>query len=67
MLESKIELIKNNDSDHQMKYEKQLVFYDSKIIEYNSHFYNYIYEVSGEDTQDAIAIGKILLDESAKL
>lgn len=62
LLESKIELIKNNDSDHQMKYEKQLVFYDSKIIEYNSHFYNYIYEVSGEDTQDAIAIGKILLD-----
>ena len=62
LLESKIELIKNNDSDHQMKYEKQLVFYDSKIIEYNSRFYNYIYEVSGEDTQDAIAIGKILLD-----
>ena len=67
MLESKIELIKNNDSDHQMKYEKQLVFYDSKIIEYNSRFYNCIHEVFGEDTQDAIAIGKILLDESAKL
>ncbi len=29
---------------------------------HNSHFYNHIYEVSGEDTQDAITIGKILLD-----
>ncbi len=62
LLESKIDSIKNNDSDCQMKYEKQLLFYDSKIAEYNSHFYNHIYEVSGEDTQDAITIGKILVD-----
>lgn len=62
LLESKIDLIKNNDSDHQMEYEKQLELYDSKILEYNSYFYKHIYEVSSEDTQDAIAIGKILLD-----
>lgn len=62
LLESKIDLIKNNDSDHQMEYEKQLELYDSKILEYNSYFYKHIYEGSGEDTQDAIAIGKILLD-----
>ena len=42
LLESKIDLIKNNDSYHQIEYEKQLVFYDSKILEYASHFYNHI-------------------------
>lgn len=62
LLESKIDLIKNNDSNHQMKYEKQLEFYDSKIQEYNSHFYNHIYEISDENPEHAIAIGKILLD-----
>lgn len=62
LIESKIDLIKNNDSYYQQEYEKQLKHYDSKIAEYNSYFYQHIYEKTGTERQDATAIGKILLD-----
>lgn len=62
LIESKIDLIENNDSFYQNEYEKQLKHYDSKIAEYNSYFYHHIYEKTGTESQDAIAIGEILLD-----
>ena len=62
LLDSKIDLIKRNDSVSKKEYEEQLKFYDSKILEYNSYFYKHVYENIGEDNQDAIAIGKILLN-----
>ncbi|MBQ6220786.1 MAG: hypothetical protein IJJ47_13725 [Methanosphaera sp.] len=59
LLESKINLIKKEVS--QSEYAEQLEIYDSKIQEYNSYFFKNIYETT-DDNQDAIAIGKILLE-----
>ena len=61
LLESKIKLIENNDTICQVEYEKQLESYDSTFMQYNSYFYQHIYENTSEDNQDAIEIGKILL------
>ncbi len=63
LLDSKISLIKNNTNLlSQENYEKQLELYNNIFFEYNSYFYNKIYEKKSEDNTDAIEIGKIILD-----
>ena len=61
LLESKLDLIKNNDLDHQKEYEKQIKNFDLRILEYNSYFFKNIYENTNEDNQDAIELGNIIL------
>lgn len=62
LVESKILLIKNNNNlISQENYKKQVELYDNRFFEYNSYFYNKIYEKKSEDNRDAIELGKILL------